>query len=157
MHTCSQSDDEHLPLFRGPKRLPAPGSQDRFFIFFDLIRQLKVLIVNVMIFVLTFVAAVFPADVWSRFVSHTTMGLFVQRIARQIGEEIPRIVIDKDCGSFVQQEPMHVVIFFSAFRRVNRQGKVSATFAGAVIARGLTSGDLLAVGTGQFGHNGILY
>jgi len=55
------------------ERLPAPRSENRLGIFFDLFRQLKVLIVNIMIFVFALIAAVFPADVRSRFVSQATI------------------------------------------------------------------------------------
>ena len=102
------------------------------------------------IFVLALVAAVFAANVWSRFVSQTEIRPFVQIITGGIDEQVPRIVIDEDCRSFVKQEPAHIVVFFSAFGCVNRQSEVSATLAGTVLARGFPGGNVLTVRAGSF-------
>jgi LDH2 family malate/lactate/ureidoglycolate dehydrogenase len=53
----------------------------------------------------------------------------------------------------MQQEPAHIVELFSAFRRVDGQCKVSATFSGTVTARRLSGRNVLAIRTSLFSHS----
>ena len=98
----------------------------------NLLARFKVPVVGVIVFVLTVFGCIVTTDFRSRFIDATPI-VVLQVFTFGVNKNEPVVIFGENTGEIMQQVPAQIIKIGSGLGSINRQRKISATFACAIL------------------------